>query len=127
MHPRSTYHFVAGEAVKIAPVTMPKIRLADLDDAAIAAEAAEAAAKIKTIRLGRDAWEAINKAESFEAWAYRIGPALAIGKAHALKVSGVNQAWGQHYSREFGAWIKSHGFERMAPSVRSAAIQLRAR
>jgi hypothetical protein len=105
------------------PVTMPAINLPPLDDEAIAVEAAEAAAKIKTIRLGRDALEAINKAQSFSSW-LAIGAALAIGKAHALKVTGANAAWGRNYSREFGAWIKQHGFERMPAATRSVAVEL---
>jgi hypothetical protein len=41
----------------------------------------------------------IHESESFEGWA-AIGAALAIGKAHALKVTGANAARGQHYSRQ---------------------------
>jgi hypothetical protein len=47
-----------------------------------------------------------------------------VGKRHALRVTGANAAWGQNYSREFGAWIKKHGFERMPASTRSVAIEL---
>jgi hypothetical protein len=61
------------------PITLPKLNLGDLDDETIQAEAREAAAKIKTIRLGRDAWEAVAKAESFDGWK-AIGAALAVGK-----------------------------------------------
>jgi hypothetical protein len=62
--------------------------------------------------------------ESFEAWKV-IGAALSVGKAHALRVTGANSAWGRNYSREFGAWMKEHHFDRMPKSVRSAAIELR--
>jgi hypothetical protein len=86
-------------------------------------ETAERIATMRTIRAGRDAWEEINRAESFESWKL-IGAALAVGKAHALKITGANAAWGQHYSREFGKWIKQHGFDKMAKSVRSVAIEL---
>src|SRR5262249_23260964 len=72
---------------------------------------------------GRDACEQIGKAESFSAW-QSIGAALAIGKAHSLKVTGANRAWGQHYSREFGKWLKANGFDRMPKSTRSVAIEL---
>src|SRR4029077_13809945 len=82
-----------------APITMPAINLPPLDAKAIAAEASAAAAKIKTIRLGRTAWEAVAKAQSFDGW-LAIGAALAIGKRHALKVTGANAAWGRSYSRE---------------------------
>jgi hypothetical protein len=74
-------------------------------------------------QAGIDAWNAIGKAESFEAWR-SIGAALAIGKAHALRVTGANAAWGRNYSREFSQWLKRHGFDGMAKSVRSVAIEL---
>jgi hypothetical protein len=41
-----------------------------------------------------------------------------------LHVTGANAAWGQHYSREFGKWMKQHGFDAMAKSVRSVAVEL---
>jgi hypothetical protein len=75
---------------------------------------------VRVIRAGRDAWESINKAQSFEGWK-RIGAALAIGKAHALRVTGANRAWGRNYSREFGEWMKRHGLPK---STRSVAIEL---
>ena len=115
---------VGGEVFRSPPpVTRPPINLPPLDDKAIEAEARAAAAKIKTIRAGRDAWEAINKAQSFDGWK-AIGAALAVGKAHALKAARVRQAWGRAYGLEFGAWIKAHGFERMPAATRSVAIEL---
>ena len=75
------------------------------------------------IRAGIDAWQAINKAESFESWK-AIGAALAISKRHALKVTSANGAWGRNYSREFGTWMKQHGFGSMRASDRSHAIEL---
>jgi hypothetical protein len=35
-----------------------------------------------------------------------IGAALAIGKAHALRVTGANRAWGRNYSRAFCDWMR---------------------
>jgi hypothetical protein len=75
------------------------------------------------VRQGLDAWRAIGKAESFDGWK-AIGAALAVGKRHALKVTGANAAWGRNYSREFSDWMKHHGFDSMAKSVRSVAIEL---
>jgi len=75
------------------------------------------------IRAGIDAWQAINKAESFEGWK-AIGAALAISKRHALKVTSANGAWGRNYSREFGTWMKQHGFGFIRASDRSHAIEL---
>jgi hypothetical protein len=105
------------------PVTMPPIRLPDLDDRAIEAETREAQSRVRLIRAGRDAWEAINKAQSFDGWK-AIGAALAVGKTHALRVSGARTAWGRNYSREFGAWIKQHGFDKMPAATRSVAVEL---
>ena len=82
------------------PVTLPKLNLPDIDIELEAREAAARVAERRTIRRGLDAWAEINKAESFEGW-LAIGAALAIGKAHALKVTGANAAWGRNYSREF--------------------------
>jgi hypothetical protein len=54
-----------------------------------------------------------------------IGAALAVGKAHALRVTGANAAWGRNYSHEFSQWLEHHGFKKtssgfeMTPSVRS--------
>jgi hypothetical protein len=101
---------------------MPKLAFMTepVDDTA---HKAEAIIRARIIRSGRDAFEEIRKAESFEAWE-RIGAALAIGKAEALRTSGANAPWGQHYCRAFSAWAKEMGFGSMRASDRSHAIQL---
>src|SRR5215472_7313461 len=66
---------------------------------------AEQISTLRTIRAGRDAWQ-------------------AIGKAHALRVTGANRAAGQHYCREFGKWVRKYGFDLMPKSTRSVAILL---
>jgi hypothetical protein len=102
------------------PVRVAAIKLTDID---IEREAQEAAAKVaerRVIRAGRDAWHEIGRAESFEAWC-RIGAALAVGKAYALKA---NAAWGRTYSLAFGAWMKECGFGFMRSSDRSNAVEL---
>ena len=105
----------------VRAVSLPQLSfLAEQDDIK---ETAERLTTIRTIRAGRDALERITKAQSFEAWK-SIGAALAIGKTHALRVTGANRAWGQHYSREFGKWLKENGFDRMPKSTRSVAIEL---
>ena len=105
------------------PVTLPTFAFAESDAEAEACEAAARVAERKAIRAGLDAWRAIGKAESFESWKI-IGAALSIGKAHALRVTGANRAWGQNYSRVFCEWMKEHGFNRMPKGVRSLAIEL---
>jgi hypothetical protein len=103
------------------PLTMPKlIFAAGFDDVK---EAAERIATMRVLRRGRDAWQAIDKAESFESWK-SIGAALSIGKTHALTVTRANAAWGRNYSREFAKWLKQYGFDRMPKSTRSVAIEL---
>jgi hypothetical protein len=55
----------------VAPVTLPALQLPDINKEIIADEARAIAAGIaerRVIRAGRDAWEAIGKAETFEAW-----------------------------------------------------------
>jgi hypothetical protein len=107
-------------------VPKPSLPVFNLTDIDIEREAKEAAARVATtriIRRGRDCWDAIHKSESFEGWA-AIGAALAIGKSHALRVTGANRAWGSAYSREFGQWMKINGFRLMRPSDRSCAIEL---
>jgi hypothetical protein len=120
---RDTYHRLNGEMVRVAPVTMPAVNLPPLDDETIEAETREAQSRVRVIRAGRDAWEAINKAQSFDGWK-AIGAALAMGKAHALKVTGANAAWGRNYSHKFSLWIRQHGFDKMPAPTRSVAVEL---
>jgi hypothetical protein len=91
----------------LPPASLPKLDLPAFDDRAERREAADKFAEYRIVAKGRDAWASIDKAESFEGWK-AIGAALSVGKAHALKVSGANQAWGRNYSREFSDWIKQH-------------------
>jgi hypothetical protein len=48
-----------GARYQPAPVSTPRLSLPDLDTKTIEAEAREAQARVRTIRLGRDAWEQI--------------------------------------------------------------------
>jgi hypothetical protein len=61
------------------PISVPKLDLPDLDDRAIEAETRQAQARVRIIRAGRDAWESINKAQSFNGWV-AIGRSLAVGR-----------------------------------------------
>ena len=54
MYAKGEYVRAFHEVVKIAPVTLPKLNLGDLDVEAIEAEARQAATKVKTIRAGRE-------------------------------------------------------------------------
>jgi hypothetical protein len=104
------------------PVTLPPLKLLPIDNAAERRELAERLAQERTVRAGRDCWEQIGKAGSFEAWC-RIGAALAIGRDHALRTTGANAPTGRRYSWMFSAWCKRHGFT-MKPATRSWCLAL---
>jgi hypothetical protein len=106
-----------------AAITLPRFDLPTIDDAAERKAVAERIATTRIIRSGRDAWEQINKAESFDGWK-AIGAALSIGKRHALRTTGANAAWGRNYGRAFSDWNKAHGFGTMPKGTRSWAIAL---
>src|SRR5690348_13116190 len=95
-------------------VTLPRLGfLASRDDPK---EIGEHILRMRTIRAGRDAWQAITRTVSFEAWV-AIGKALAIGREYALKLTGANAPRGRRYSLAFSDWAKQHGFGGMEKSV----------
>jgi hypothetical protein len=112
-----------GDELPRRPISLPIFRLPPVDLEAEAAEAAAIIAERKVIRTGLDAWCAIGKSNSFEAW-LAIGRALCIGKAWALHMAHTNAAWGSAYSRLFGQWMAKHGFGTMNKHTRSWALML---
>jgi hypothetical protein len=106
----------------VPPITLPRCSLPDADIELEAREAAATVAERRVIRNGRDAWEAIGKAETLEAW-LKIGAALHVGKLRAIRVTRSNAGWGSGYSKEMGRWCREFGFT-MRPSSRSWAILL---
>jgi len=109
-----------------APVTLPDLSFLRMGPPVDDPEPRETAARFaehRTIKAGAECWQAIGKAESFEAWV-KIGKALQIGRDYSLKTTGANSVMGQVYAKCFSAWIAKHGFERMVPSVRSSALDL---
>jgi hypothetical protein len=115
---------IIGDEREVKPVSLPQLGFmaeqSPDDDNAVKAEAI---IRLRIIRAGKDAWEEIAKAESFDAWE-RIGAGIAIGKAHALRLSQANAPWGATYCRQFSTWAKEHGFGTMRASDRSYAIAL---
>ena len=109
------------------PVTVPELSFLKkgppLDNEPERREIAARFAEHRIVAKGRDAWAAIDKAESFDGWK-AIGAALAVGKADALRVSGAPTAWGRNYSREFNLWVRQHGFDKMPAATRSVAVEL---
>jgi hypothetical protein len=81
-----------GNERNLVLVTLPRLTALDVTHEYDAQEAADAAARVaerRVIRNGVEAWQAINKAESFEGWA-TIGKALAVGRDYALRATGAN-------------------------------------
>ena len=73
------------------PVTLPALKLDNIDIEAIERRAAAAKfLEARTIRTGVECWQAIGRAESFEAWV-KIGKALQIGRDYSLKTTGANR------------------------------------
>jgi hypothetical protein len=107
----------------VPPPTLPAVNLSDLDVEREAKEAAARVAERRVIRNGRDAWEAIAKTETLDAW-LRIGAALYVGKLRAIRVTRSNSGWGAAYSKEFGRWMREFGFGNMPKQVKSWAILL---
>ena len=105
------------------PVSLPVFNLKNGNIEQEAREDEQHRNTIRTIKVGREAWATLSKANNFESWK-RIGAALAVGKNHALRVTQSNAPWGSAYSHEFGHWMKEHGFGAMRPSDRSVAIEL---
>jgi hypothetical protein len=101
--------------------TLPKVQLPDVDDHEIE-EAARAVAERKVIRAGIDAWHALGKADSWEAWK-TICRALQVGRDYALKSTGANRPAGRAYCAAFNAWLQTHRFD-MEKSLRFAALKM---
>jgi hypothetical protein len=112
-----------GEQLESRPVTLPVLAFKNGNPECEAKEDQQHRNTVRTIKAGYEAWTTLSKANNFQSWT-RIGAALAIGKAHALRVTQSNAAWGSAYSYEFGEWMKEHGFGAMRKSDRSVAIEL---
>jgi hypothetical protein len=112
-----------GEQIYQRPVSVPVLNIARLDDAAERREIAERFARLRILRRGVEAWQAINKAESFESWV-AIGAALAIGREYALRATGASSPMGRPYSWIFSSWCRKHGFGKMSPAIRSWCLAL---
>lgn len=110
-----------GEELKRPPVTLPPIALRPIEDDA--EEIAARFAEQRVIRAGVDAWQAINKAETFDGWK-AIGRALQVGRDYAMRATGANAPIGRCYSGAFSGWLNQHNFGRMPKGARSWALAL---
>ena len=72
-----------GKERELVPVTLPKLSLLDAQQPAID-DTAIRFMEHRTIKRGLEAWTAIGRAETFEAWK-SIGAALAVGKPMLLR------------------------------------------
>ncbi len=75
--------------------------------------------QVDTIAKGLAAWKQIREADShFEDWV-RIGRALEIGRAEAMREAHSNQPAGRGYVTAFSAWLDKNGFGDMNKVTRS--------
>jgi hypothetical protein len=112
-----------GEPIFERPISLPRFNLPAYDDSEDRKELAARLAEQRIIRLGRDAWQAINKSGSFEAYK-AIGAALLIGRDHALKATGLNAPHGRRYSLAFRQWMRAFGFGDMSNTTRKRIVTL---
>ena len=109
------------------PVALPRLAFLNgtpLDDGKeLAIELATRFNEARIVKAGADAWQTVTKAESFEGWV-KIGKALAVGRNHALTVSGAATPIGQNYSKAFGQWLAECGFKDKSKQLRSWALTL---
>jgi hypothetical protein len=103
------------------PVTLPKVSLPPDDIESEIQEAAIRVARQRTIRLGRDAWQAVQRTQSFPAW-IAVGRALQIGRDIAGRASGTTT--GRHYAHAFYNWADRSGFAGMSKEARWSAVDL---
>jgi hypothetical protein len=108
---------------EVPPPTMPRLAFTDYDTEIEAQEAAARVAERRVVRQGLDAWRAIGKAESFEAWKV-IGAALMVGRNIAMRKTFANRPQGPRYCRELGKWCREYGFGGIHKAIRTAAIDL---
>jgi hypothetical protein len=119
--PRASVWDLEPRGREVPPPTLPRLVFtAGQDDPR---EAAERIVTTRIIRAGRDAWAAIGKAESFEAWKV-IGAALMVGRNIALRKTFANRPQGPRYCRELGKWCREYGFGGIHKSIRTAALDL---
>jgi hypothetical protein len=88
-------------------VTLPAFNLPDIDAEAERKETAQRIATQRVVRRGRDAWEAVTRAETLDQWR-AIAAALVIGRDHALRVSGAKAPNGRHYTIALTGWLKQN-------------------
>jgi hypothetical protein len=105
-----------------APVTLPTVALADVDLEREAREAAQRIAERRVVAASTHGGR-LTKPKVLTA-GKRSGPPWQSGNATRSRSHKQTRRGGEIISREFGTWMKRHGFDAMAKSVRSVAIEL---
>jgi hypothetical protein len=106
-----------------ATVTLPRLKLAEIDAAAERKETAARIVERRIIRTARDTWASASKANSWEATT-AIGAALLIGRNYALRVTGLDVPHGRHYSMALRSWMRTNGFATMSNQTRKHIVIL---
>jgi hypothetical protein len=75
----------------------------------------------QVIREGQEAWQRLSSGLAWADWV-RVGAALQAGQIEAMRASHSNRPEGRRFNAEYGAWLKSKGFERIDKAARSRLL-----
>jgi len=73
------------------------------------------------VAAGRDAWARLRRNATYEDWIC-VGRALAVGRAHAMKLGQINRPFGRRYSAAIGAWLRQHDLDGITGQERHRAL-----
>ncbi|WP_426418470.1 hypothetical protein [Bradyrhizobium genosp. A] len=80
---------------------------------------------LDTISAGREAWQRICQRgeKTFEDWT-AIGKALALGRAHCLKLAETNKPFGKRYTAAMTLWLETNGLDGIHQQERWWALKV---
>jgi hypothetical protein len=103
------------------PVTVPALSCLNVpvvDDGAERREIADKFAEFRIVAKGRDAWEAVARAEreTFDHWK-AVAAALIVGRNHSLRAAGTSTPNGAHYTAALSGWLTQNFGNRPMPKA----------
>jgi hypothetical protein len=74
---------------------------------------------------GREAWARLRGRgeKTFSDWV-AVGKALALGRAHCLKLAGTNKPFGARYTTAMALWLETHGLDGLHQQERWWALKV---
>ncbi|MGB6286779.1 MAG: hypothetical protein WBG18_20575 [Xanthobacteraceae bacterium] len=76
-----------------------------------------------TVRQGQEAWERLRSHSTWEDWK-KVGAALVIGRAEAMRDGHVNKPKGRSYNAAINAFLKKFGFDGLDSGDRSRLLNV---